>query len=338
MAREKIEEHFVALRKSRAKAPAEHSGVNKDRVRRVLGIVGKDGNPDIIDAVFALLDDTLPSQFTRLAGKHRFCDGATTAHVACHVGILQRGSGKLDREGRDYWIKPLRELGAVEPITLPKDSPNFVDGHIQAKSPNSAYRLSKEFVNLLRADEKTLEARVRAWAAADATRSRLELQKRLADAAREQFTNEHGELIAAIVKHYAPLFLPGFECIYIDSDDGDRVTTSEKAVLKAAGIELNLTDPYPDVMFFERAGRRLWCVEAVTSDGEVDEHKVNGVKQLCERFQCELAGLTTAYSTRKDWLRRQAQHQNIALGTFIWAVDDPGVHYRVLGPPPVKRS
>ncbi len=333
LAREKLEEHFWGLRKRRTRVGAAHSGVTKERVQRVLGIVGRGENADIVDAVFALLDDTLPSQFARLAKTHRFCDGATTAQVGCHVGILQRGSGKLDREGRDYWIKPLRDLGAVEPITLPRDGVDFVAGHIQAKSPNSAYRLSKEFVKLLRGNEETLAARVRGWAAEDAARARLELQKRMADAAREQFTNEHGALIDAVVETYAPQFLPGFECIYVDSDDGDRVTASERAVLRVAGIELELSDPYPDVMLFERKGRRLWCVEAVTSDGEVDEHKASGVKQLCARFQCELAGLTTAYSTRKDWLRRQSQHQNIALGTFVWAADDPGVHYLMQGPP-----
>lgn len=332
MARQKLEEHFWALRKDRKTEVVEHSGVTKDRIRQALGVVGKAENADIVDAVFALLDNKLPSQFARLPN-HLFCQGATTAHVGCHVGILQRGKGKLDREGRDYWIKPLRELGAIEPITLPKDAADFVPGHIQAKSPNSAYRLAKDFVNLLRSGDRDLEARVRSWAANDAIRARLELQKRLADEAREQFTNEHAELIDAVVQHYAPLFLPGFDCVYVDSDDGDRVTERERAVLAEVGIDLSLKDPFPDVMFFDRKNRRVWCVEAVTSDGEVDEHKVNGVVILCQRSKCELAGLTTAYATRKDWLRRQEQHQNLAMNTFVWTVSDPRVQYKIVPPP-----
>lgn len=32
-----------------------------------------------------------------------------------YIGILQRGGyTKLDREGRDYWLKPLWEIGALE--------------------------------------------------------------------------------------------------------------------------------------------------------------------------------------------------------------------------------
>lgn len=332
MAREKLEEHFWALRRARRTEFVEHSGVTKDRIRRVLGFIGKAENADIVDAVFALLDDKLPNQFPRLK-KHLFCHGATTAHIACHIGILQRGKGKLDREGRDYWIKPLRDLGAIEPITLPKGADDFVPGHITAKSPTSAYRLAKDFVNLLRAGERDLEARVRAWAAEDNVRARLEHQQRLAEEAREAFTNEHAELIDAVIKHYAPLFLPGFECVYVDSDDGDRVTNEEKAKLAEIGIVLSLKDPFPDLMFFDRKTRRLWCVEAVTSDGEVDEHKVKGVRLLCERSGCELAGLTTAYATRKDWLRRQEQHQNLAMNSFVWTANDPRVQYKVLPPP-----
>ena len=72
MAREKLDEHFWALRKVRRQEVVENSGVTKDRIRLVLGVVGKSENPDIIDAVFALLDDKLPSQFARLTQTHLF--------------------------------------------------------------------------------------------------------------------------------------------------------------------------------------------------------------------------------------------------------------------------
>lgn len=59
---------------------------------------------------FALLDNITPSLFCAvcpetqiLRWQHR------TQHIAAHIGTLQRGGTKLDREGRDYWIKPLRD-------------------------------------------------------------------------------------------------------------------------------------------------------------------------------------------------------------------------------------
>ena len=117
MPRETINARFERLRRS--KSGSRKNRIRKERVREVLALLGRD-HADLADAVWALLDDSLPSQFSALTDTHRFSDGASTAHIACHVGILQRGTGKLDREGRDYWIKPLREMGAVEPITLPR--------------------------------------------------------------------------------------------------------------------------------------------------------------------------------------------------------------------------
>ena len=98
----------------------------------------------MVDAVFALLD-TRPNWFSKAPSDSAFKDGATTAHVGAHIGILQRGQNtKLDREGRDYWLKPLWEIGAIEKVTLETKSRQFIDGHVKAKSPNSAYRLAAD--------------------------------------------------------------------------------------------------------------------------------------------------------------------------------------------------
>jgi hypothetical protein len=86
-----------------------------------------------------LLDDINPSFFFEAAQKGlKFCDGASTAHIACHVGVLQRKSTKLDREGRDYWLKPLWEIGALEKLYFDPDTGDFMPGHPVPKSPNSA--------------------------------------------------------------------------------------------------------------------------------------------------------------------------------------------------------
>ena len=59
-----------------------------------------------------------------------------------------RHGGKLDREGRDYWVKPLiDEIAAIERVNFSDGV--FVSGHLKAKSPNSAYRLTDAFKRLL---------------------------------------------------------------------------------------------------------------------------------------------------------------------------------------------
>lgn len=173
MAKVKLEEKFAQARRERMAAhgtpmPATLQDVSKARVAEVLSALDLGTNADLVDCVFALLDDQLPSFFANARDDATFADGASTAHLACHIGILQRGGGKLDREGRDYWIKPLRDLGGIEAITL--EGGEFVPGHIKAKSPNSAYSLEGSFVAILRASSADWRGKLAEWAAADAAR------------------------------------------------------------------------------------------------------------------------------------------------------------------------
>jgi len=135
----------AALRQERLDAgrpavPDLLQGVSKARVKQVLTWLALGDKPDLVDAVFALLDNETNSWFGTTPKGTKFSDGASTAHIGSHVGILQRGRSKLDREGRDYWIKPMQELGAVERVTLLESV--FVRKHTRAKSGNSAFRLN----------------------------------------------------------------------------------------------------------------------------------------------------------------------------------------------------
>ncbi|MCB1529707.1 MAG: hypothetical protein H6853_03690 [Rhodospirillales bacterium] len=130
-----LHDDVAALRERTGGTPDEFQGVSKDRIRDVLTYLHLGTNADLVDGVFALLDDQTDSWFPKPPKDAKITDGATTAHLGCHIGILQRGGMKLDREGRDYWIKPLRELGGIEAITLMDGE--FISGHVKAKSPNS---------------------------------------------------------------------------------------------------------------------------------------------------------------------------------------------------------
>lgn len=306
--------------------PGSLQGVSKDRIRVVLGALDLD-HPDLVDAVFALLDDLHPNLFAGAPDGARFCDGAATAHIGWHVGLLQRGAGKLDREGRDYWVKPLRDLGAVNPVLLDTASRQFVPGHVVAKSPNSAYRLDDEFAAILKADGDAWRARLAAWSAKERVRERATLQATLAEESRRRLDTTHADLIDASCRHYVPRFLPGFEVLYTDATDGDRVTAEDRERLAAAGIEIRLGDPMPDVLLWNRATDALWVIEAVTSDGEVDEHKVRQVRLLAARCGKPSVGFTTTYEDWRSAARRQHAHKNIAPGTYVWIQDDPSKHF-----------
>lgn len=327
-----LHDDVAALRSQRVAAgqppvPERLQGVSRERVRLVLSQIALGGNADIADAVFALLDDETPSWFGAAAPSAKFCQGATTAHIACHIGILQRGNGKLDREGRDYWLKPMRELGCLETATL--HNGEFVNGHVRAKSPHSCYRLEQKFVEILKAPESEWRAMLTEWAGSDAARSRKTFQAMMETLARSRIDSGHADLIQACVEHYAPRFLRDYQLLYVDDSDGDRISDDERRKMAKAGIKLTLDDAMPDALFWNPSNDWLWVIEAVTSDGEVDFHKVAQMTRLAQRCGKKGVGFTTAYRTWKEAAARQSSQGNLAIGTFMWIQSDPAKHYRV---------
>jgi len=306
--------------------PLQLQGVSKQRIKDTLALVDCN-TADMIDAVFALLDDTTPSAFGGAPPGAKFCDGASTAHIAVHVGRFQRGGTKLDREGRDYWIKPLRKIVAVEAVYLDPDGGRFVDGHAVAKSPNSAYRLASSFVDVLKASPSTWRPRVRDWISAERQRERLALQAEAVIRARAVVATGHHDLIEVCKTVYAPRFLKGYEVVYVDDGDGDRITDAQREDLARAGIVLSLADSMPDILLWNPDSDALWVIEAVTSDGEVDLYKFEQLTTLAGRCQKRGIGFTTAYPSWSVVKARQAAHKNIAPDTYVWVEEDPSKHF-----------
>lgn len=329
-----IESDFRNLRSKRLElkdraVPLEFQGVSKDKIRQVLSAIDHD-HQDIVDVVFALLDNETENMFSSAPYNSKFSDGATVAHIGAHVGILQRGGNlKLDREGRDYWIKPMRELGAIEPIYLKPDTKEFIFGHPKPKSPNSAYRLSSEFVEILKSPDGKWQKKLDIWVEEDKIRERARLRA-VAQAQSEQLVvGDHKNLIIACKEFYVPHFLDAYELLFVDYEDGERITPEEQDGLNEAGLSLELSDAMPDLLLWNRENNALWVIEAVTSDGEVDEHKVNQVLNLVRRSGKSGAGFTTAYNSWSDAASRQGRYKNIAPSTYIWIREDPAKHYLV---------
>ncbi|HNU05584.1 MAG TPA: BsuBI/PstI family type II restriction endonuclease [Anaerolineae bacterium] len=309
--------------------PDQLQGISKDRIRATLRAIDRESD-DMVDAVFALLDDITPSLFPKAQLDARFCDGASTQHIAAHVGMWQRGGARLDREGRDYWIKPLRDIGAIEPVYLKPDVGVFILGHPVPKSPNSAYRLAASFREVLTAPESEWEPRLQAWIQEDTVRARLQRQAELSQLARSAVDTKHSDLVQACQMFYAPAFLPGFQVVYVDDADGDRVSEAQRAALTQAGISLTLADAMPDILLWNAETNWLWVIEAVASDGEVDLHKVQQLSELARRSGKPGIGFTTAYQTWKAAAARQSRYKNLPPGTHLWIMEDPTKQFHAL--------
>ena len=309
---------------SKSKVPDTLQGVSKDKIKSVLAKIDLT-TQDQIDACFALLDNKNPSRFSKAEKLgFKFSDGATTAHIAHHFGVLQRGGAKADREGRDYWLKPFWEIGAFEKVFFDSNSGKFVSGHPVPKSPNCAYRIDASFKKILCSDESLWPELLRVWTSEESSRKRKALQAQAAKDAEKEVGSEHADLIRVICKYYVPNFLNGYQVIYIDDGDGDRITDSDRKSLAEAGVVIGLGDAMPDILLWNKATDSFWIIEAVISDGEVDSHKISQVKRLLGNKK---VGFTTAYKTWADLSKRQSKIKNLQPDTYFWIKEDATKHF-----------
>lgn len=316
----KQEDYFRNLKKEGVKPPKAPNGVKKEMISTALSLVDYD-RPDLVDVVLCLLDESFPSLIVEGL---KISDGATTANIACYVGILMRHGNKLDREGRDYWIKPLVELGIIKLVTFRPETRDFVDGHLRAKSPNSAYRLDPDFVGLLKRGKLK---DIKSFFGSNETANRRLLHAKIIEESLASHGNgPHAELIQLACTHYAHHFLPGYEIVYVDDADGDRISEDEKRKLDHFGITLTLQDCWPDVLLVNPRENAIWFIEAVVSDGEVDATKMRRFHAYCEHHGKTFGGATTCYHTWKDLASRQTRQENLVSGSYIWVASDPTKH------------
>jgi hypothetical protein len=328
-----INNYALNLRKKLIEAhepvvPEAFDGVTKDKVRLVLAQIDR-ASDNMVDAVFAMLDNR-PSWFPKAPKGASFCDGATVAHIGAHIGILQRGrETKLDREGRDYWLKPLWEIGAVMKCYLDTNFGIFLDYVHKTKSPNNCYKLDPTFRSLFNWPPPYLEKQVYLWMTKDSLRKRLAEQARIRDILEQQLENKHKDLINLSADFYAKKFLEGFKVVYVDDSDGERIPEHYAKKLKEAGLEITLDDSMPDVLLHNPETEELWVIEAVTSDGEVDIHKQQSMIDFSLRHDKKGIGFTTSYPDWKTAAQRQAKMKNLASDSYLWIAEDPTRQFHI---------
>ncbi|HIF5832678.1 TPA: BsuBI/PstI family type II restriction endonuclease [Vibrio parahaemolyticus] len=312
--------------------PEYYNGIGKDKIRSILSHIDR-GDSDFVDTVFALLCDE-QSWFSVPAKQgYLFSDGSNPAYVGTHVNILQRKKfSKVDRENvRDERLVPLCAAGVTERVQFDKDKKVFVKGHPVANSNYSSYRLTEEFLALLKTNELDLHYAVKAWVDSDARRERLSVQAKTAEKSRAKLnnSNEHSVLIDAIKTIYAKRFLDSFDLVFIDNGNGKRFTDEDETLLQELDIEFGRGDRLPDVLFFDRYSRRAWIVDAVVSDGEVDFIRKGDFLDFASRNDISEIGFTTVYRTWKKAASRQGKMKNLAENTYIWIMEDPSRHIKI---------
>lgn len=317
---EKVDEYFSRLKDEGYELKTNYQNIHIDSIEYFLKRIDR-YSKDKRDVIYCLLNNEFPNVFSKISNEQPISSGASVAHIASYIGILFRGNKKLDREGRDYWLKPLIEIGVVEPVTLKNGI--FELGHLKAKSPNSAYRLNREFIALLQnSNSPNFDDQIKEWFAASKNRERLLIS--YSSTQSKPIKGSHKALIEDSINLYGANFLKGYICIFKDADDGNRISDEEKSLLNKYGIIFGkLEDVWPDAILYNPSTNSLWFIEAVTSDGEVDIHKLNGFKRICDNSNKTFGGCTTTYFTWKRLYERQKIQNNLASGSHIWIRETP---------------
>jgi hypothetical protein len=290
--------------------------------------------PQRAAVLLVLTDDEIPSPIRALAAAGLPLGACgTTANVFAHaIHYLDTNTAKIDREARDYHVAPLRRPGMmIERVQVPNAGERaatgllIVEGWPKAKNQFSGHRVTAEVRYLLAVDDEYWDVAFPAFLSEDAMRER---QARAGDAAQKiRADSPHAELIRlARDAQIDALAEQGvsYRCIYVDDTDGDRVSLEEAAELEDRGLSFGESWRYPDALLVDDDASEVWIIDAVTSDGEVDENRAEDFVDAFAERGWTVAGFTTAYRTWADLARRQSGWRNLAYGTNVWIAEDGG--------------
>jgi BsuBI/PstI restriction endonuclease domain/BsuBI/PstI restriction endonuclease HTH domain len=110
------------------------------------------------------------------------------------------------------------------------------------------------------------------------------------------------------------------------SEPGAKIWTLDEARMADAGISINVSNLLPDAIILD-AGTTpptFWIVEAVATDGEINEDRKNDLLAWANRQYIDpnLCEFLSAFSSRSSPAARK-RLKDIAAGTFAWFLDEP---------------
>jgi len=118
--------------------------------------------------------------------------------------------------------------------------------------------------------------------------------------------------------------LSDYELVFIDDADEERIKDEWKSKLAPRGLLPDLDSLWPDAILVRDSDRSLWFVDAVTTDGEIDETRRGELEEWASARGYRVAGYTTAYETWRRTAARQTRMKNLAVSTNLWIAEDGG--------------
>lgn len=194
-------------------------------------------------------------------------------------------------------------------------------------SPNYRYRITSEFLNVLKSIGTKKENL--------SLQNFLSVHEKLVDTYASKKTmpmmpvkinnvdyvlspGSHNQLQKAILEEFAPRFAPNSECLYVgDTTNKDLVKNVDK--LSELGFEITLHDKMPDVVLYRADKNWLYFIEAVDSVGPMSPERVIDIQRKTKNVNCGKI-FVTAFLDFKKYKRFSEQ---LAWETEVWIAEMP---------------
>lgn len=206
------------------------------------------------------------------------------------------------------------------------------DNGMATNSPNYRYRLTNEFLQVLReiSDDQSIVsepgmALTQFLANHDSLSkiyaSKKKMQKMPVRINHEDFTfspGKHNQLQKAIIEEFAPRFAPNSICLYVgDTIQKDLVKNIDK--LSELGFEITLHDKMPDVVLYNEDKNWIYFIESVTSVGPMDPKRIVEIEALTHNVKAGKIYITAFL----DFATFKKFSEQLAWETEVWIADMP---------------
>jgi hypothetical protein len=132
-------------------------------------------------------------------------------------------------------------------------------------------------------------------------------------------------IIKGVIEQWAPRRLTTPVVVAI-SEPGTKVWVLDAAKMAAASISINVSSVLPDVIILDAGAKppTFWIIEAVASDGEVNEARKAALQQWAQDqyIDPQHCRFVSAFRSRSSPPARK-RLKDIAVGTYCWFLDEP---------------
>ncbi len=235
---------------------------------------------------------------------------------------------------RKQAIHPFRTAALIE------------DNGLATNSPNYRYRLTTEFLKVIReipdnpsgATEpgKALmrfltkhESLSRKYA------SKKKMQKMPVRINEQDYSfrpGKHNQLQKYVIEEFAPRFAPDSVCLYV-GDTTQKDLVKDIKMLSRLGFEITLHDKMPDIVLYVEDKNWIYFIECVTSVGPMEPKRILEIEAMTQNVVADKIFITAF----QDFATYKKFSDKLAWETEVWIGDMPDhmIHLngdRFLGP------